>query len=206
MVNGYTEYDSIKVKLRVSDDTMKEEIEIYMHDIDDLVDNRLRNKLGKYNIYGSEITLPLDTTTIPPIPAELKGIANDLVVAKIRLQNAEKPLLWDAEVKRLDNYLDMVYGWTRDVPYQPTRTLVISPTTGSPTDTITLSGTNFQPVIKLNIVFDHTNPVTIPVDVITDDKGIFSATFDIPVTQNTGAYKIKVADRFGGIERNFEVV
>jgi hypothetical protein len=95
---SYTEYDSIKTKLRVEDDSMRDEIELYMQEIDDLIDNRLRAKLGSKNIYGQEITLPLSHNTIPAIPLELKAIANNLVVAKIRFQNSEKPMLWDAEV------------------------------------------------------------------------------------------------------------
>lgn len=204
--DGYSEYDSIKVKLRVNDDSMKEEIEIYMHDIDDLITNRLRAKLGYNNIYGDPIELPLSQTTIPVLPAELKAIANNMVVAQIRLQNAEKPLLWDAQVKILDNYLDMVYGWTNNTPYQPTRTLIATPTTGSIGQVVTLEGSNYQPTTKLTIVFDNTNPVTTPTEVITDIDGIFSGvTFQVPANQPDGAYNIKVSDNFGGLAVKFQV-
>lgn len=204
--NGYTEYDTIKVKLRVDDDSMREEIQLYMHEIDDLITNRLRSKLGFYNVYGTPITLPLTFNTIPTIPLELKAIANDLVVAKIRLQNSEKPLLWDSAVKVLDNYLDMVYGWTRDQPFQPTRTLTISPASGIIGSTITIGGTNFQPTTKLTIIFDATNPTTTPADVITNSAGVFSGvTFLVPANQPDGAYTIKVADQFGGISGKFQV-
>ena len=98
---SYTEYDSIKIKLRIANDSMRDEIELYMQEIDDLLDNRLRARLGAVNIYGDEIILPLTSETIPELPLELKGIANNLVVAKIRLQNSEKPMLWDAEVNIL---------------------------------------------------------------------------------------------------------
>ena len=146
---SYTEYDSIKTKLRVEDDSMRDEIELYMQEIDDLIDNRLRAKLGSKNIYGQEITLPLSHNTIPAIPLELKAIANNLVVAKIRFQNSEKPMLWDAEVNILDNYMERVYGYTRHKRYQPRRTLSLSAYTATAGTTITVSGTMFEPNAKL---------------------------------------------------------
>ena len=127
---SYTEYDSIKIKLRIANDSMRDEIELYMQEIDDLLDNRLRARLGARNIYGDEIVLPLTSETIPELPLELKGIANNLVVAKIRLQNSEKPMLWDAEVNILDNYLDRVYGYIRGT-IVTTPVSVISTSTGS---------------------------------------------------------------------------
>jgi hypothetical protein len=206
VANGYTEYDSVKVKLRVLDDSMRDEIQLYMHEIDDLINNRLRAKLGSRNIYGDPITLPLNHLTIPPIPLELKAIANDLVVAKIRLQNSEKPLLWDSAVKVLDNYLERVYGWTRDTPFQPIRTLTISPLSGPIGTTITMSGTNFQPTTTLTIIFDSSNPETTPTPIVTDLKGVFTnITFDVPANQPDSGYAIKVSDQFGGEEIGFTV-
>ncbi len=203
--DGYVEYDTIKIKLRIDDDSMRDEIQLYMHEIDDLINNRIRAKIGEYNIYGEKITLPLTFNTVPPIPLELKAIANDLVVAKIRLQNSEKPLLWDSAVKVLDNYLERVYGWTRDVPFQPVRTLTRTPASGVVGTTVTVTGTNYAPTAKLNISFDTTNPTTVPASVITDSKGAFSFTFDIPPNQPAGGYDIKVSDSFGGELVRFEV-
>lgn len=204
---GYAEYDSVKIKLRVSDDSMRDEIQLAMQDINDLINNRIRAKLGEYNIYGSRIDLPLTFNTSPPIPIELKGIASDLVVAKIRLQNAEKPLLWDSAVKILDNYLERVYGFTRDIPFQPVRLFTITPRTGLIGATVTMSGTDFEPDAKLDIVFDTTNPVTIPADVLTNTVGAFTgATFTVPVGQPDGSYEIKISDKFGGIKVNFQVI
>ena len=65
---SYTEYDSIKIKLRIANDSMRDEIELYMQEIDDLLDNRLRARLGAVNIYGDEIILPLTSETIPELP------------------------------------------------------------------------------------------------------------------------------------------
>lgn len=207
MVNGYTEYDSIKIKLRINDDSMKEEIEIYMQEVDDLVDNRIRAKIGTHNIYGVKIELPLTTTTIPPIPAELKAIANNLVVAKIRLQNSEKPMLWDSEVKVLENYLDRVYGFTSSKAWAPIRELTISPTSGTVGSTITVNGIYFQPNAKLNFVFGATHPTTTPTTVITDINGSFTGvTFVVPANHPEGSYDIKVIDEYGGQKIKFSVV
>lgn len=203
---GYTEYDEVKIKLRISDDSMLDEIQLYMDNINDLIDNRLRAKLGQYNVYGARIILPLTHATIPIVPIELKAIANDLVVAKLRLQNSEKPLLWDSAVKILDNYLDMVYGWTQNKAFQPTRTLTTSPATGIIGSTITISGTNFQPSTKLKIYFDASEPITNPVNVMTNTSGVFtSSTFVVPNNQPNGSYDIKVVDDFGGIGSRFQV-
>lgn len=205
--NGYVEYDTINEKLGVADDSLREMIQIHMHEVDNLVNNRLRAKLGTNNIYGEPIVLPLTFETIPQVDLELKGIANDLVVAKIRLQNSEKPLLWDSAVKVLDNYLDMRFGWTRDTPFQPIRTLTVSPRSGVIGATVTVSGTNFQPVAKICIVFDSTEPTTIPASVITDEDGVFSGvTFEVPANQPDGAYEITVSDTLGGEIINFQVI
>ena len=204
---GYTEYDSIKVKLRIEDDSMKGEINLYMQEIDDLINNRVRAKLGEFNAYDEAIVLPLTFNTIPPITQELKGIANNLVVAKIRLQNSEKPLLWDSEVKILDNYLERTYGWTRDIPFQPERTLTVSPRSGVAGSTITLSGTNYKPVDELEIVFNSSNPTTTPTTVITDTAGVFSGvTFIVDSDLGEGSYEVKVVDSLDGLIVNFQVI
>lgn len=204
--NGYVEYDSIKVKLRVNDDSLRSEIQLYMHEIDQLVTNRIRNKIGEFNIYGEPIVYPLAFDTIPPVDLELKAIANDLVVAKIRLQNSEKPLLWDSAVKVLDDYLEKRFGWTRDIPFTPERTLTTSPRTGLIGQTVTLGGTQWQPVGKITVTFDFSNPTTIPAEIITDSTGTFTgATFDIPPNTADGSYEIKLNDKFGGKVITFQV-
>jgi hypothetical protein len=202
---SYTEYDSIKTKLRVEDDSMRDEIELYMQEIDDLIDNRLRAKLGSKNIYGQEITLPLSHNTIPAIPLELKAIANNLVVAKIRFQNSEKPMLWDAEVNILDNYMERVYGYTRHKRYQPRRTLSLSAYTATAGTTITVSGTMFEPNAKLTFKFDTVEVATTPTSVITTSTGTYSFTFAIPSNQTLGSTEIKVYDSVGGLDTKLEV-
>lgn len=203
----YSEYDSVKVKLRVADtdNSMRDEIQLYMNEIDDLVNNRLRAKLGTHNIYGSLIVLPLTSTTIPSIPIELKGIANDLVVAKIRLQNAEKPLLWDSAVKVLDNFLEKVYGWTKDTPFQPIRTMTLSPTSGVVSTVVTVNGTNFEPIADIRILFATVEEETTPDPIISTSTGTFTGTFVIPSTTPDGSFEVKANDRFGGKAANFLV-
>ena len=203
---SYTEYDSIKIKLRIANDSMRDEIELYMQEIDDLLDNRLRARLGSRNIYGDEIVLPLTSETIPELPLELKGIANNLVVAKIRLQNSEKPMLWDAEVNILDNYLDRVYGYIRGTAFRPRRTTVLSPQTGAIAQVVTVTGTGYAPIQKLTITFSAGTIVTTPVSVISTSTGSFSFTFPIPANTADGAVTLKVNDTFGGLVENFQVI
>ena len=202
---SYTEYDSIKIKLRIANDSMRDEIELYMQEIDDLLDNRLRARLGSVNIYGDEIILPLTSETVPEIPLELKGIANNLVVAKIRLQNSEKPMLWDAEVNILDNYLDRVYGYIRGTAFRPRRTTTLSPQTGAVAQVVTVTGTGYAPIKELSISFSGGVIVTTPVSVISDSVGAFSFTFPIPTGTLVGAYTLKVNDTIGGLVENFQV-
>lgn len=203
---SYTEYDSIKIKLRIANDSMRDEIELYMQEIDDLLDNRLRARLGAVNIYGDEIILPLTSETVPELPLELKGIANNLVVAKIRLQNSEKPMLWDAEVNILDNYLDRVYGYIRGTAYRPRRSISLSPETGAIAQVVTVTGSGFAPTQKLTIEWSGGDIVTTPTDVISDNKGSYTFTFPIPAGTANGAYTLKVHDTFGGMVPNFQVI
>jgi hypothetical protein len=210
---SYTEYDSIKIKLRIANDSMRDEIELYMQEIDDLLDNRLRARLGAVNIYGDEIVLPLTSETVPELPLELKGIANNLVVAKIRLQNSEKPMLWDAEVNILDNYLDRVYGYIRGTAFRPRRSISLVPQSGAVAQVVTVTGAGFAPIRNLTIEFISGNTisysagtiVTTPTTVITDNKGAFSFTFPIPANTSAGAYKLKVHDNIGGMTPSFQV-
>ena len=178
------------------------------------MDNRLRARLGAVNIYGDEIILPLTSETVPELPLELKGIANNLVVAKIRLQNSEKPMLWDAEVNILDNYLDRVYGYIRGTAFRPRRSISLVPQSGAVAQVVTVTGAGFAPIRNLTIEFISGNTisysagtiVTTPTTVITDNKGAFSFTFPIPAGTANGAYTLKVHDTFGGMVPNFQVI
>ena len=91
---------------------------LYIQEVDDLINNRIRNKLGTVDFNSSDIVLPLSTETEPEIDEEIKAIAADMVEGKFRLKTAEKPLLWDTSVKNLDNYLDRRFGWNRDIRFR----------------------------------------------------------------------------------------
>jgi len=206
VADGYTEYDSIKIKLRVTDDSMRDEIQLYMHEIDDLVSNRVKNRIGTFDQNNREITLPLKFDTVPSLLLELKAIANDLVVAKIRLQNSEKPLLWDSAVKVLDNFLERIFGWCRDVPFRIERRLTVTPVIGPVATLVTVGGTGFQPTTDLSFKFDGLDVITTPADIITDSKGVFTgATFTVPTSAVKGESEIKVADNVSGRIEKFEV-
>lgn len=195
---NYAEYNTVKIKLRIEDNSMKDEIRLYIQDIQDLINNRLRAKLGTHNVYNSEIILPLTHNTIPTIPLELKGIAADLVVAKIRLQNSEKTTLWDSAVNVLDDYLTKVYGFTRAVRFEPIREVIVNPVTGPSGTEVTISGSLFEPNKILRVWFDGIEIVTSPTEVTTDKDGIFTAsTFDVPNSSN-GQKEIKIVDGLGG--------
>lgn len=203
---NYAEYNTVKIKLRIDDDSMRDEIRLYTQDIQDLIDNRLRAKLGVLDVYGRKIILPLTHDTIPEVPLELKGIAADLVVAKIRLQNSEKTTLWDSAVNILDDYLTKVYGFTRAQKFQPTRILDVSPITGLVGATVTLTGTAFEPNKTLDIWFDGIRVDTTPTNVSTDAKGNFTASTFLVPNSEIGQREIKVVDNFGGILATFLVI
>jgi hypothetical protein len=42
-VSRLIEWESVKLKLRLNDDTLKEEVSLYIQEVDDLVNNRVRN-------------------------------------------------------------------------------------------------------------------------------------------------------------------
>ena len=191
------EWDSVKLKLRLNDDTLKEEISLYIQEVDDLVNNRVRNKLGTVDFNGDQIDLPLTVEGEPSIDEELKSIATDAVIGKFRLQNSEKPLIWDTAMKNLDNYLDRRFGYTRDTPFRQKPQASVTPAVGTPLTIVTLKGEKWGKNTKLTFQFGANQaeetlrgrtssfsgiPVsTSPSTVITDENGRFeNVTFVIP--------------------------
>jgi len=197
-VSRLIEYDSVKLKLRLNDDTLKEEISLYIQEVDDLVNNRVRNKLGTVDFNGDQIELPLTVDGEPPIDEELKSIATDAVIGKFRLQNSEKPLIWDTAMKNLDNYLDRRFGYTRDTAFRQKPQASVIPAVGTPLTIVTLEGEKWGKNTKLTFQFGadpeivdteraslfsgqtvSTNPPT----VVTNSEGMFeNVTFQIPRT------------------------
>ncbi len=168
------EWDSVKLKLRLNDDTLKEEVSLYIQEVDDLVNNRVRNKIGTTDFNNDQIDLPLTVDSEPPIDEELKAIATDAVIGKFRLQNSEKPLIWDTAMKNLDNYLDRRFGYTRDEPFRQQTQASVTPTSGTRGTLLTLSGEKWGKNTSLTFQFEGIDVDTQPSFVVTDENGMFS--------------------------------
>ena len=219
------EYDSVKLKLRLNDDTLKEEISLYIQEVDDLVNNRVRNKLGTVDFNNDQIDLPLTVDGEPAIDEELKAIATDAVIGKFRLQNSEKPLIWDTAMKNLDNYLDRRFGYTRDTPFRQKPQAMVEPAVGTPLTIVTLSGEKWGKETKLifqfgadpfanetlrgrSSTFSGETVSTNPSTVITDENGRFeNVTFEIPSGADTDEMSlINITDRRQSKQLKFAVV
>jgi len=204
-MGAYSEYDSIKLKMRLPDDTLKEEIVLYIQEVDDLINNRIRNKVGTVDFNKTDIVLPLSTETEPEIDEEIKAIAADMVEGKFRLKTAEKPLLWDTGVKNLDNYLDRRFGWTRDIQFRQLPQVSIVPLQGPVGTLVTMDGMQWRPNSDMTIQFDDQNVDTVPILVVTDSAGEFSGvTFNVPAGEEGGKV-IKLNDGLNGKEVRFQV-
>ena len=202
------EYDSVKLKLRLNDDTLKEEISLYIQEVDDLVNNRVRNKLGTVDFNGDQIDIPLTVDGEPPIDSELKAIATDAVIGKFRLQNSEKPLIWDTAMKNLDNYLDRRFGYTRDTPFRQKPQASATPSVGTRGTVITLEGEKWGKNTQLIFQFNEVTVSTTPAFVVTNAEGMFSGvTFKVPSTaivNQTG--EINITDEKQAKQLKFTVI
>lgn len=177
------EWESVKAKLRLNDDTLKDEMYLYIQEVDDLVNNRIRNKIGSRDFYGNDIILPLTVDSEPAIDEELKAIATDLVIGKFRLQTSEKPVIWDTAVKNLDNWLDRRFGYTRDVPFKQIPLIVLDPAFGPPSQIVSIDGSRWIPNSLLKITVDGIEVVTTPIQALTNGSGAFeNVTFVIPAS------------------------
>ena len=191
----YAEYDTVKTKMRVPDDSLKDELMIYIQEVEELINNRLRQRLGSRDAKGREITLPLTTLTVPAIDEELKAIAHDLVEGKFRLKTSEKDMLWNTATTGLDDYIEKRFGWALDSPFRVTTSITVSPLSGSTGTTVTVSGSNFIPTSTIRLTFGGLEPTTSPTAIITDSSGSFSsATFTVPTSFSAGVYQIKCDD------------
>ena len=202
------EWDSVKLKLRLNDDTLKDEIGLYIQEVDDLVNNRIRNKLGTVDFNGDQIDLPLTIDGEPPIDEELKAIATSAVIGKFRLENSEKPLIWDTAIKNLDNYLDRRFGYTRDTSFRQKPQANVTPDVGTTGIFVTLSGEVWGKNTKLIIQFEGLDVITTPVNVITDENGRFTnVTFKIPSTATVNQTSIiNITDRKQAKQLKFTVI
>src|SRR5690348_1543597 len=82
----YAILDVVKKRLNIADtdETLDDYLEIFMSDVDNYINNELRKKLGSYDQNQRFITLPLTTTTIPPLEPEMLMRASALVVGRVR--------------------------------------------------------------------------------------------------------------------------
>lgn len=202
------EWESVKEKLRLNDDTLKEEMFLYIQEVDDLVNNRVRSKLGTVDFNGNDIILPLTVDGEPAIDEELKAIATDLVIGKFRLQTAEKPLIWDTAIKNLDNYLDRRFGYTRDVRFRQVPILIPDILVGTPSTTITIQGQKWVSNSLLKVFVDGVQVITNPTPSIVGVNGQFSGiTFQIPRTSPVNdVVEINVTDGKNSKQVNFSVI
>jgi len=207
-VSRLIEYDSVKLKLRLNDDTLKEEISLYIQEVDDLVNNRVRNKLGTVDFNGDQIDLPLTVDGEPAIDEELKSIATDAVIGKFRLQNSEKPLIWDTAMKNLDNYLDRRFGYTKDTPFRQKPQASATPAVGTRGTVVTLEGEKWGKNTQLIFQFNGVTVSTIPAFVVTNLEGMFSGvTIKVPSTaivSQTGL--INITDKRQAKQLKFTVI
>lgn len=202
------EYDSVKLKLRLNDDTLKEEISLYIQEVDNLVLNRVRNKLGTVDFNNDQIDLPLTILGEPAIDEELKAIATDAVIGKFRLQNSEKPLIWDTAMKNLDNYLDRRFGYTRDIPFRQQPQAIVTPAVGTTGIFVSISGERWGKNTKLIFEFEGLPVNTSPVIVVTDENGRFeNITFKVPETATVNQTSIiNITDRKQSKQLKFTVL
>lgn len=114
----YALLDNVKNKLRLqdADETMNEELEFYLSDVDDYCNRRIKQLLGSFDHQGNPIELPLTDETDPALDSELIGRAVDLAVGLFRKQQNNEEKLWNNAVIDFENYLTERFGWARDRP------------------------------------------------------------------------------------------
>lgn len=197
----YAILDFVKKRLNIADtdESLDDYLEVFMQDVDNWVNNELRKKLGTYDYNGRFITLPLTTTTVPPLEPELMTKASMLVIGRVRQEQSNDNNLLQTAENNFATYLNRQFGFTRDVPFKPIPTLTITPVNGAHSTTVvTVSGTQFGPNRIITISFGGTTMVTSPAQIITDSLGSFSAvTFTVP-NVGTGPYAVIATDSSTG--------
>jgi hypothetical protein len=211
MVMHYTTVDTVKQKLRVEDTSIDDELEIYIDEVDGYINRKIRRKIGTFNEYGYEITLPLTESTNPAITYDLRTIASDLVEAKFRLKTTNDETLWKQVSKELDEYLDETFGWGESHDFRMVPQLTITPTTGAAGTVITLSGTGWKPRGQIYVKTMDGDGAGALVDTtpeipLADEKGDWSAV-TMTVSNDTGRGSIEVLahDKINHATVNFSV-
>jgi hypothetical protein len=211
MVMHYTTVDTVKQKLRVEDTTIDNELEIYIDEVDGYINRKIRRKIGTFNEYGYEITLPLTESTNPAITYDLRTIASDLVEAKFRLKTTNDETLWKQSSKELDEYLDETFGWGESHDFRMVPQLTITPTTGAAGTVITLSGTGWKPRGQIYVkTVDGSGAgalsTTTPAIPLADENGDWSAvTITVDAGTGRGSIEILAHDKINHAIENFSV-
>jgi len=194
----YATLDIVKQKLRIpeNDHTIDEEIETYATEVDTYINRHLTRKLGKFDQNNDPIVLPLTETTVPAIKEDLRVIADDMVEAKFRLKTTNDDVLWNVAKQQLLEYLDFEFGWTENHPFRLTPQITITPTSGAPSSTITVGGTEFAKIETLEIVFNGVRQTTTPATVVTNSSGVISGvTFTVSADAVAGAKEVKLRSK-----------
>ena len=199
MATKYASKYIVKKKLRISDtDTsLDNEIEIYLDDVDDYINEQLRHRLGFFDSVGNDIILPLTSSTTPKLDDKLRQIANDFAVGKFRFEVDNDDKLLQEAYKRLDHHLDHKFGWVTEA-YRVNTKIVLSAYSGAAGSTITITGENFRKARIIIVYFDNIEQTTTPAQVVTSTSGAFPSSgtvqLTIPAGTSVGSYEIKILD------------
>ncbi len=74
-----------------------------------------------------------------------------------------------------------------------TRAITLNPTSGPNGATITVTGSNFEPIQVISLSFDASSLTTFPTTVISSGTGAFSCTFNVPNT-SVGSHTVNAGD------------
>lgn len=197
----YALLDNVKLKLRLvdADQTLSEEIEQYLTDVDGWINRKLRNWLGFTDVHGNPIVIPLTEDTNIPVDDDLIQNATDLSVGKFRKEQNNEEKLWDNAKENFESYLEDRFGWPEDsnqrvvnpttIDYKPVDILLIN-------SKVTVSGTNFRQFQVIQFFFAKQGIKTTPETVFADVQGKFSKVeFIIPDTlTESKAFELEAKD------------
>jgi len=202
----YSDLDTIKLKLRVPDDTIDSELEIYMDEIDDYINREIRKKLGTTDWNGDDIIIPLTETTSPQITKDMIAMSNDLVEAKFRSKTTNDETLWDRAKDEFSEFLTEKFGWSSGNGFRKIPTITFTPTSGAQGSTVTVGGSDWKVRAEVKIYFNDTLISTSPALIVTNGTGSFSGvTFVISTSVADGSTKLRVTDGKSAVTKTFTV-
>ncbi len=200
-MSHYVLLDKLKLKLRLqdADETLSEELEAYMTDIDSYINRKLRSWLGLNDVHGNPIILPLTEFTNIPIDDDIMQLGTDLAYGKFRKEQNNEELNWENAVKNFEDYLVDRFGWASEenfrvdlpttIDYVPVDILLIG-------ESITISGKNYHQFKTIQFFFNDSAIATTPETVFADAQGKFK-NVKIVIPDNllvSKAYTLKAQD------------